>query len=150
MVLESRFEPAELFDRWDDRTSPARFAGNDGVMDDIFMARRKHDRVFLIRKGRNTWDPFSTVFRGRIVSATTGSVLKGCFTKRLSDYFLLSILMLIDIYFGWRGYLMDGFTGTTAFVCIAVFVALVLLAIPLPSARKKYTAFLKEITDEDL
>ena len=70
LILESRFSPSELAERWDDRTSPARFAGNDDVMDDIYIARRKDNRVFLIRKGVNSLLHALPVFLG--INGDTG------------------------------------------------------------------------------
>lgn len=150
LILESRFSPSELAERWDDRTSPARFAGNDDVMDDIYIARRKDNRVFLIRKGGGTWDPFATVFRGKIEASDTGSVLKGSFSKRVLDYIVFMLFLFLDIYFAYRGYLMDAWSFSTVLVCSAVLVVLLLLIIPLPPARRRYTAFIREITDNGL
>ena len=87
--LESRYSTEQLLARWDERTSLARFAGNDDVLDVIYVASRKKNRVFLIRKARRTLDPFATVFRGRIFPCGDGSVLQGSFSKRLFDYILL-------------------------------------------------------------
>lgn len=148
LYLDSCFSPAELTARWDDFTSPARFAGNDGVLDDIFIARRKDNRVYLIRKGRNTLDPFSTVFYGKILSTATGSILQGHFRKRFFDYLILVILLLLDVYIAYRGYVAEGFSASTTIVSLVVAVSLILLAIPLPPARNRYTAFLKKITEE--
>ena len=109
--------------------------------------------MLLIRKARGAWDPFATVFRGRIVSAGGGSALKGCFTKRLFDYFLLLLLFAADGYFYLRLREM-GNTGVSGAVgCLVFAVLLMLLTIPLPAARRRYRTFLKDIacdhTDEE-
>jgi hypothetical protein len=150
LILKSCFGSDELEQRWDERTSPARFAGNDGVMDDIFIASRKGTRVFLIRKGRNTWDPFSTVFRGRIFPSGSGSFIKGYFSKRYFDYVLLVFLAIITVYFAYQDYFINGFSASSILFYVSVISILTLLAIPLPSARKKYMAFMKEIADKEI
>ena len=150
MILKSCFGSDELEQRWDERTSPARFSGNDGVMDDIFIAFRKGTRVFLIRKGRNTWDPFSTVFRGRIIPSGSGSIIKGHFSKRYFDYVLLIVLAIINVYFAYRNYCINGFSVSSILFYVFVASILILLAIPLPPARKKYKGFMKEITDKEI
>ncbi len=150
LVLQSRFDPSRLKERWDERTLPARFAGNDSVLDDVFIAKRNDDRVILIRKASGTWDPFSTVFRGRIQSAECGSVLRGYFSKRLFDYIVLVLAFLLEIYFSWRGYTMGAWSFSSTVVCCLFTLGLGLLAVPFPSARRRYIVFLKEITDEGL
>ena len=147
MILESHFSPSELIQRWDDRTSPSRFAGNDSILDDIYIAHRNNNRIFLIRKGRGTLDPFTTVFRGKILASSTGSMVKGYFGKRVFDYLVVAFFLYLDIYFSYRGYLIDKFSVSTAVICSIVAIVLIMLAIPLPSVRKQYTSFIKEITD---
>ena len=150
LILKSRCTPSALVLRWDERTSPARFAGNDDLLDDIYIAHREDRQVFLIRKGRGTWDPFSTVFRGKIVSYEGGSAIKGHFCKRFFDYLVLALLLLLDIYFAYRGFAMERFSISTGIVSVLFGAGVILLGIPLPPVRKKYMIFLKEITDEDL
>ena len=149
LVLESKATPEQLVRRWDEKTSPARFAGNDALMDNIFIASRKEDRVFLIRRASGALDPFATVFRGRIVSCGGGSAIKGRFTKRLFDYLLLLLLAAIDGFIYFRaleeGSVNPSFTG----LCIAFALVLLLLACPLRSTRRRYREFLEEITSAD-
>ncbi len=149
LFLKSRYNEAELAARWDERTSPARFAGNDDLMDAVFVAKRKQNRVILIRKARGSWDPFATVFRGRIVPLPDGSAIKGYFTKRLLDYGLLLLLLLADGYFYYR--LQDmGKLGTSASIgCFAFAAILLLLAIPLHVSRRRYRSFLLDIVRSD-
>ena len=40
LSLESKHSVSALSSRWDERTSPARFAGNDDVLDMIYFAKR--------------------------------------------------------------------------------------------------------------
>lgn len=147
LFLESRYSPEQLLARWDERTSPARFAGNDDVMDVIYVASRKDDRVFLVRKGRRTLDPFATVFRGRVVPCDGGSALQGRFSKRLFDYLILLVLLALEVFFYQRAVAGGSVTSSFTVGCLAFAFLLLLLAIPLPHTKKRYREFLKEITD---
>lgn len=147
LVLKSSQTPEELMLRWDERTSPARFAGSDELMDSIFMASRKGDRVFLIRKASGALDPFATVFRGRIVSCGTGSAIKGCFTKRLFDYLALLALGALDWLIYARALESGNASESLTVACIAIAVLLLLIAVPLRGARRRYREFLEEITE---
>lgn len=145
LVLKSEQTPEQLMQSWDERTSPARFAGSDELMDSIFIASRKEDRVFLIRRASGALDPFATVFRGRIVSCGTGSAIKGYFTKRVLDYVLLLLLLSLDWFIYYRatesGLISPSLTG----FCIAFGVLLLLAAIPLRASRRRYRTFLEDI-----
>lgn len=145
-VLKSKWTTEQLMQRWDEKTSPARFAGSDALMDSIFIASRKKERIFLIRKASGALDPFATVFRGRIVPCGEGSAIKGYFTKRLFDYVLLLLLAALDG-FVYNRALESGNAGNslTGF-CIAFAVLLLLAAVPLRGSRRRYREFLEEIT----
>ncbi len=149
LFLKSKYSEADLASRWDERTSPARFAGNDELLDAVFVAKRKQDRVILIRKARGTWDPFATVFRGRIVPLPDGSAIKGYFTKRLFDYVLLFLLLLADGYFCFRLQDMGNLTASASVGCLAFAAILLLLAVPLRASRRRYRAFLQDIVHMD-
>ena len=150
LTLESRYSPEQLLARWDERTSPARFAGNDDVLDLIYVASRKDNRVFLIRKARRTLDPFATVFRGKIVSCGNGSALQGSFSKRFFDYFVLLAMLAIVVFVYHRASISGLATTSFSVGCVLFACLILLLAIPLPHAKKKYLSFLKEITDNDI
>lgn len=149
LFLKSAYSAERLTVRWDERTSLSRFAGNDELMDNIFVAKRKGDRVILIRKARSAWDPFATVFRGRIVSSDGGSAIKGHFTKRLSDYCLLLLLLLADGYFCLRLREMGKLGVSAAAGCLVFAAILLLLAVPLRAPRRRYRTFLKDIVRMD-
>lgn len=149
LSLKSTHSVSQLIARWDERTSPARFAGNDDVLDTVYRAKREEDRVFLIRKGSSSIDPFTTVFRGKISGDGEGSVLEGKFTKRAFDYVFLALFLVLDIAFALRSYLLGDLTPGGMIGC-GIFAALmILLAIPTPWAKKRYTAFLRDITREE-
>lgn len=148
-TLKSNHSPVELASRWDERTSPARFAGNDDVLDTVYRAKRKGNSVFLIRKGSVSLDPFTTVFRGKILPCGEGSMIKGYFSKRAFDYVLLAILLCLDAAFALKASLMGAMTGEAFLWCLGFAVILVLLAIPTPFAVKRYTAFMRDITKDE-
>ena len=58
-TFESRYSKDELISRWDEFTSPARFAGTDDVMDLIFVSKRKGNKVRLVKRARTKRDPFA-------------------------------------------------------------------------------------------
>lgn len=149
LVLESKFTPEQLAQRWDEKTSPARFAGNDALMDNIFIASRKEDRVFLIRRASGALDPFATVFRGRIVPCGSGSAIKGRFTKRLFDYLLLLVLAFLDGFVFYRAMDEGSVSPSVTGFCIAFLVLLLLIAFPLRAPRRRYREFLEEIASHD-
>ena len=149
LTLKSNHSVSQLIARWDDRTSPARFAGNDDVLDTVYRAKREEDRVYLIRKGSSSIDPFTTVFRGKISRDGEGSVLEGKFTKRSFDYVLLVLFLGLDVAFAMRSYLLGDLTYGGMLGCGLFALLMILLAIPTPWAKKRYTAFLRDITRED-
>ena len=145
LALDSKLTVDALERRWDEQTSPARFAGSDEMMDNIFIASRKGERVFLIRKASGALDPFATVFRGRILPCSEGSVLEGWFTKRLFDYVLLLALFALDATVFLQGLSAGEADASLAGWCGAFALVLLLLAFPTRSARRRYRAFLEDI-----
>lgn len=144
LILKSKLTKQQLIARWDDRTAPARFAGNEDLEDNIFIGTRKDDRVTLIRKARGAWDPFATVFKGKITSEGEYGVLEGTFGKRVLDYVILIALGLLDFLFYFYAS-PERQTQSTAGFCIAFAVLLIFLAIPRRSAKKRYREFLADI-----
>lgn len=139
----------KLCEKWDDKTSPSRFAGNDDNMDNIFMANRNGNKVKLVRKARNAMDPFATIFRGKICKDSNGSCIKGYFTKSILDYIIILVLLAFDLYICISSYLSGSLTANIIFGCIAFLAILVLLAVPLKPAKRKYTEFISDITKCD-
>ena len=91
MVLRSNYSEKELAERWDSRLNPARFAGNDDVMDLVFYGVRKGNRIKLMRRSGIGRVQFSAVFRGVIASDGKGSYIKGFFSKSIADYIFTSL-----------------------------------------------------------
>lgn len=148
MIYKSGYDKAELIRRWDDITSPARFAGANETLDWIYNASRKDDRVRLVKKPRAAYDPYATVFRGRIKEEENGSAIRGVFTKGLADYIIT--FAVFGIYFGvCAEYASRAADKTLPLMMISVGIAAVLfLLIPLPGKRRKYGELIKKVTGE--
>ena len=152
--MTSKLTQEELCAFWDERTSAARYAGNDGDFDNVFVANRKDSRVRLVRKARNLIDPFATVFWGRLLPLTENeegkeegdrSVLTGWFGKSVLDYILLALLVGLDAVIFFRN-LSDGSLNTTVIAgCAAFLILAVVLAVPTKGARETYSDLLSEI-----
>ena len=146
MKFASELTKEELVARWDERTSPQRFAGSDDMFDNIYIAHRGGDRVRLAFKPRSGPDLFGTVFRGRITRNGEGSAITGVFTKTGADYLLAFVLaavmavILKAMYDRGLG-VMNLYIGMA--LCAAV---LALYLWPKRTSKKKYSAFLKDIT----
>lgn len=93
MTFTSKYSQKELIARWDERLNPARYSGNDDVLDLIFYGQRKGNRIKLMRYSGISRIQFSAVFRGRIIETEQGSIIRGCFTKSISDYILTAIVL---------------------------------------------------------
>ena len=142
MRYGSLYSKDELTARWDDITSPARFAGANEQLDWIYNASRKGDRVKLVKKPRAAYDPFATVFRGKISERK----ISGVFTKGLFDYIITAAVS--GVYFGvCAEYFSRAENRIIPSVFISVGILAVLLAlIPLPGKRKKYGKLIRKVT----
>ncbi len=148
MRYRSLYSKDELIQRWDDITSPARFAGANETLDWVYNSFRKGDNVKLVKKPRAAYDPYATVFRGRIEETKNGSQIRGVFTKGLFDYIIT--LFVSVIYFGvCAAYLSRASDRTVPLILISVGVILILFAlIPFPGKRKKYGALIRQVTGD--
>lgn len=148
MRYRSLYSKDELIQRWDDITSPARFAGANETLDWVYNSFRKGDNVKLVKKPRAAYDPYATVFRGRIEETKNGSQIRGVFTKGLFDYIIT--LFIAVIYFGvCAAYLSRASDRTVPLILISVGVILILFAlIPFPGKRKKYGALIRQVTGD--
>ncbi|MBO4366087.1 MAG: hypothetical protein J5843_00375 [Clostridia bacterium] len=150
--IESKLTHGDLCAYWDDRTSAARYAGNDGDFDNVFVAKRKENRVRLIRKARNVIDPFATVFWGQLLPLQEGegkkgskSVLTGFFGKSILDYILLAILFGVDALIFIYNLVNHSLNTTVIAGCAALLILFLVLIIPTKSARERYTELLDDI-----
>lgn len=146
MKYKSLYGKEELTARWDDITSPARFAGANETLDWVYNASRNGDNVKLVKKPRASYDPYATVFRGKIERTKDGSQIRGVFTKGLFDYMIT--LFIAVVYFGvCAAFLSRAADKTVPLILISVGVLIILFAlIPLPGKRKKYGALIRKVT----
>lgn len=146
----SELSPEELAEKWDDYTSPARFAGNDDTMDLIFMGERSGDKVRLVRKARTVREPFTCVFRGRIKKTEKGSEIQGVFTKSLFDYVFIGLIIAFMLYIRTivveRG---SSLVSVNALLAITIIGGVALL-LNYRSAKRRYAEFIFRITGTDL
>jgi len=143
--LVSEHSENELYLRFDERINPARFAGNDDVMDLYFYGSRKGSRIKLTRRTGISRDPFSTVFRGKIVRTEEGSEIRGFFTKGFLDYIFVSI----GLFFIFAIYMVvksrDASLTAINTILIASLVLAILLLNTWRGTKKRYIDFLKDI-----
>lgn len=148
-IFKSRFSEKELTERWDEFTSPARFAGSDDVMDLIYVSKRKDKKVRLVRRARSKREPFSCVFYGNIVADEKGSAIKGVFAKSIKDYVAVCLIVSLLIYI--RGLVMErGDSPVTVNVLLAAAIVLgVFLLYNTRSAKRRFAEFISRITDTE-
>ena len=147
--FKSSFSADELVKRWDEFTSPARFAGNDDMMDLIFISKRNDKNVKLVRRTRSKRDPFSCMFRGKIVSNDNGSEIRGFFTKAIFDY--IAVILLIELFFYIRYLVIDrGDSPATVNVLLAcAIIGGALLLYNTRSAKRRFSEFISRIADTE-
>ena len=143
--IKSNYKAEELEARWDEMTSPARFAGCDDTLDLIFVAARKDRKVRLVRKARIAREPFCCVFRGKISANGSGSSIKGVFTKAIADYIIVLIITAL-LFYVRHEVILRGSAPYTVNVLLAVWiVAAILLLYNTKRIRRKYIEFLERI-----
>ena len=146
MIMKSKLTKRQLAERWDERTSPQRFAGSDDMFDNIFVADRKGDKIKVAFKPRTGTYLFSAVFRGRITEDEEGSAITGKYTKSDADYVIAGILVII--FTAVLKALYDRGIGAIKIyigmlICAAV---LFVFLVPKRGAIKKYRELFKDIT----
>ena len=147
--FNSRFTVDELINRWDEFTSPARFAGADEIMDLIFVSKRKGNKVRLVRRARSKREPFSCVFYGRIESKEQGSEIKGIFAKSLIDYVAVAMIVALFAYIRYV-VVARGDSPVTVNVMLAASIIIgAFLLYNTRSAKRKFAEFLSCITDTE-
>lgn len=149
LVFKSKLSAEELKDKWDEFTSPARFAGSDDNLDLIFISKRKDSKVKLVRRAKSSHEPFSCVFRGTICASEGGSEIKGVFTKSWVDYFFTFAVIGLLFYIR-NGIIERGEPVNTINVALAFsLVAAALLLMNTRKAKRKYCDFISRITGID-
>ncbi|MBQ1206248.1 MAG: hypothetical protein IIX67_03500 [Clostridia bacterium] len=148
-IYKSRYSEEELINRWDDFTSPARFAGADDVMDLIYVSKRKGKKVRLVRRARTKREPFSCVFYGTIESTEQGSQIKGSFMKSLIDY--IAVALIVALLFYIRFLVIErGDSPVTVNVLLGASIVFgILLLYNTRSIKRKFSEFISRITDAE-
>ncbi len=145
--FKSKLSYDELKARWDEFTSPARFAGSDDNLDLVFMSKRNDDKVKLVRRAKSTREPFSCVFRGRIKKSENGSEIVGVFTKAWIDYIFVAIVLGLMFYIrngiSERGEPMNTINAVLAFSIVAG----ILLLLNTRATKRRYCDFIARIAD---
>ena len=148
-TFESRYSKDELISRWDEFTSPARFAGTDDVMDLIFVSKRKGNKVRLVKRARTKRDPFACVFYGKITETENGSRISGSFAKAFIDYLVVAAIISL---FAYMSYYVSERGDSTVTVNVLLGASIVFGAMLLyntRSVKRKYVDFISRITDTE-
>ncbi len=147
--FNSRFLEDELIERWDEFTSPARFAGADEMMDLIYVSKRKGNQVRLVRRAGSKRDPFSCVFYGKIVKSEQGSAVKGIFAKSLFDYIAIALIIALFAYI--RCIVIErGDSPVTVNILLGASIIIGgFLLYNTRSIKRKYAEFISRITDTE-
>lgn len=146
----SNFTKNELINRWDEYTSPARFAGADETLDLIFSAKRSGDSVKLTRRTKLSRDPFSPIFHGKIKSTKQGSEIVGYYTKSIIDYLLVGFVM--GLLFCMRSFIIErgeSLNTINSLLIIGIIGSFILLKNTRVSKRK-FSELIFKITDNEL
>lgn len=149
MIFESDFDKAALISRFDDLTSEARFAGADEQNDWVFQSTRKGDKIKIVRKPKNAYDPFATVFRGKITETKSGSAIKGVYTKSLPDYIFSFFVFFIYYAVCFKYYSSSADKTVPLTLIFAGALIILLLFSSLPHTRKRYGDFIRRVTEGD-
>lgn len=145
----SDYSVEELIERWDEYTSPARFAGSDDMMDLIFVSKRNGDNVRLVRRSRSSRDPFACVFRGRIKAKRQGSQISGIFTKAIFDYAVVAAVWALLFYI--RSFIIERGDAlkTINVLLVCALVIGVALLYNTRRARLRYSEFISRIVGKE-
>lgn len=146
VVLKSSHTPEELIRRWDDRLNPARFAGNDDVLDLVFCGKRKGNKIMLMRRTGVSREPLSSIFRGKIVGTAEGSEIRGFFTKSVAEYIIIGIIVALAmaVFLEVKKRYAEISRMSVAFLVVFVLAVVSLLRTG-KGTKEKYIDFLKDI-----
>ncbi len=136
----------ELIERWDERTSVARFAGSDETMDLVFVSKRRDSRVKLMRRARSVRDPFASIFYGKIRSNEKGSEVVGFFAKSLLDYILIGTVLALLFYIRSCVVARGEQLETINTLLVVGIIGAVALVWNTRKSKRRYADFISEIT----
>lgn len=149
LSFESKLSVEELKNKWDEYTSPARFAGSDENLDLVFISKRNDQKVKLTRRSKATREPFICVFRGKIEHTEQGSRIVGIFTKTIIDYLfvfgVIALLFYIKAEIVARGGAPSAINAVLAFSVVAG----VLLLINARGTKRRFCDFISRIVGEE-
>ena len=148
-VFPSKYNIEELSERWDDFTSPARFAGNDETMDLVYVSKRDGNKIKLVRKARSSLEPFSCVFRGEIVPKGNKSEIRGIFTKSIFDYSLVAGILTLLFYIRFLIIERNGNINAINTLLVIGIISGIVLLINRRSTKRRYAEFIFRITEEE-
>ncbi|MDD2268604.1 MAG: hypothetical protein PHY15_03510 [Eubacteriales bacterium] len=140
---------SRIKNNFDYMTSEAYYAGNDEFLDNVFMGKRKDEKIYLINRPAKSFSVFSTVFRGIIVCSDGSCYIKGYFGKRYFDYFIFLLLSAAVLYFASE---MTRLSSQSDAIGVALIWGVISLFILIPSkkTKQKYTDFLQRIADMNI
>lgn len=146
----SNLSPQELAEKWDEYTSPARFAGSDDTMDLIYVSHRKENTLKLVRKARTAREPFSCIFRGRINATEKGSEIVGFFAKSVFDYVIVAIILALVFYIRSLIVARGESLGAINTILVVALCASALLLYNTRAAKRRYADFIFRITGQEI
>lgn len=147
--FNSDYNADELSERWDEFTSPSRFAGSDEMLDLVFVSNRKDNKVKLVRRAKTNREPFSCVFRGKIEENGFGSKISGFFTKSIFDYAAIGAILALLYYIRCLILERGESPKTINILLIFAIVAGIALLYNTRASRRKYCEFISRITGKE-
>ena len=146
--LKSDYSPDELVRRWDEFTSPERFAGNDEI-ELVFVGKRKGRSVKLIRRSKVRFEPYATVFRGKIYDNGSSGSVKGVFTKTVFSYIITALIIaavfIMRLKAAERG---SDLSAVNTILAVSV-IAGILLLLNYRRTKRRYVDFICRITGRE-
>ena len=147
--LPSDHSKDELIQRWDEYTSPARFAGSDDTLDLVFKSRRKNNKVILIRNANSMRNPYAAVFRGIIVNTEQGSEIRGFFTKTVFSYLMTAFIIFIAFVVRFAAEARNADLSTPNILLALCIIGGILLLYNYRPTKRRYIEFMIGITGNE-
>lgn len=146
IILPSSYPAETLIKRWDEYTSPARFAGNDDTLDLVFTSKRRGNKVKLVRRSGTMHEPYAAVFRGNIVETDKGSEIRGIFTKSVFDYIFTFGVIILAFFIRQSAESRGAELYTSNVLLAACIIIGLFLLFNRRSAKRRYVEFMTGIT----